>query len=136
MSTFREILFPAQTRLLPGHRWINITLRAFHLIGIAGLGAGFFYTGVDNAWHAYYYITLSTGLLMTLLSIWSNGIWLLQLRGQLILFKLLLLLTATVLPSIKFELILLIIALSSVVSHAPGDIRYYSIYHGRRIETI
>lgn len=113
-----------------------ITLRTLHLIGVAGLGAGFFYSGVDNAWHSYFYLTLGTGLILTLLSIWSNGLWLLQLRGQLILLKLLLLLMAMVLPSIKFELVLLLIVLSSVVSHAPGDVRYYSLYHRRRIESL
>ncbi|MCF6283360.1 MAG: hypothetical protein L3J28_14350, partial [Candidatus Polarisedimenticolaceae bacterium] len=80
--------------------------------------------------------TFVTGVMLALLSIWSNGIWLIQLRGQLILFKLLLLLMAIMLPEMKFGLILLLIMLSSVVSHAPGDIRYYSLYHRRRIESL
>lgn len=136
MSLFRQAIFPAKSRFLPAHRWINISLRTLHLIGIAGLGAGFFYAGVDDAWHNYFYLTLVTGLILALLSIWSNGIWLIQLRGQLILFKLLLLFMATLLPEMKFGLILLLIMLSSVVSHAPGEVRYYSLYHRRRIESL
>jgi hypothetical protein len=136
MNAFRATIFPAKSRFLPAHRWINITLRTLHLIGITGLGAGFFYMGVDDAWYNYFYLTLGTGLLLTLLSVWSNGIWLVQLRGQLIIFKLLLLITAMVLPDLKLGLVILLIALSSVVSHAPGDIRYYSLYHRRRIESL
>jgi len=136
MNVFRAALFPAKSRLLPAHRWINITLRTLHLIGIAGLGAGFFYVGVDDVWHSYLYLTLGTGLLLTLLSVWSNGIWLVQLRGQLIILKLFLLAAVMVMPDLKLGLIFLLIALSSVVSHAPGDIRYYSLYHRRRIESL
>ncbi len=136
MTSFRAVLFPSRSRFLPGHRWINITLRTLHLVGIAGLGAGFFYSGVDDSWQSYFHLTLSSGFLLLILSVWSNGIWLIQLRGQLIVLKLLLLLMAMLLPDIKFGLIILLVALSSVVSHAPGDIRYYSLYHRRRIETL
>ena len=130
------MLFPAQSRFLPGHRWINITLRTLHLVGMAGLGAGFLYAGLDENWLPYLYLTCLSGLLLMLLSIWSNGIWLIQLRGQLILLKLLLLVAVVLLPELKLELFVLVIALSSVVSHAPGDIRYYSLFHRRRIETL
>ena len=130
------MLFPAQSRFLLGHRWINITLRTLHLVGIAGLGAGFLYAGLDGSWLPYLYLTCISGLLLTLLSIWSNGIWLIQLRGQLILLKLLLLVAVVLLPELKLELFVLVIVLSSVVSHAPGDIRYYSLFHRRRIETL
>ncbi len=136
MASFRSALFPSRSRFLPGHRWINITLRTLHLIGIAGLGAGFFYSGVDDSWLSYLNLTISSGCVLLILSVWSNGIWLIQLRGQLIILKLVLLVAAMLLPDIKFGLILLLIALSSVVSHAPGDIRYYSLYHRRRIESL
>ncbi len=136
MTPFRAALFPSRSRFLPGHRWINITLRTLHLVGIAGLGAGFFYSGVDDSWQSYFHLTLSSGFLLLMLSVWSNGIWLIQLRGQLIILKLFLLLMAMLLPDIKFGLIILLVALSSVVSHAPGDIRYYSLYHRRRIESL
>jgi hypothetical protein len=136
MASFRATLFPNRSRFLPGHRWINIILRTLHLIGITGLGAGFLYSGVDDSWQSYLHLTLSSGFLLLMLSVWSNGIWLVQLRGQLIILKLILLLVAMLLPDLKFGLILLLIALSSVVSHAPGDIRYYSLYHRRRIESL
>ena len=136
MKFSRQTFFPPQSRLLPGHRWINITLRSLHLVGLAGLGAGFLYPGIDESWIGYLYLTLVSGVILVLLSIWSNGIWLLQLRGQAILFKLLLLVVAGIWPGVKVELFILVIIISSVVSHAPGDFRYYSLWHRRRIEQL
>ena len=136
MKYFRQTLFPLQSRLLPGHRWINITLRSLHLIGIAGLGAGYLYPVAGDSWVGYLCLALISGVILILLSIWSNGIWLLQLRGQAILFKLLLLVAAGVWPEVKAELFVIVIIISSVVSHAPGDFRYYSLWHRRRLEQL
>jgi hypothetical protein len=132
----KQTLFPAESRLLPGQRWINIGLRTLHLIGIAGLGGGYFYEAVDSSWLIFLYLTLVTGLALTLLAIWSNAIWLLQLRGQAILFKVLLLALMPFWPEYKVILMLLVIVISGLISHAPGNVRYFSIFHGRRIERL
>ena len=46
----KQLLFPAESRFLPGQRWVNILLRTLHLIGIAGLGGGFFYPSEGDLW--------------------------------------------------------------------------------------
>lgn len=128
-------LFPDESRFFPGQRWTNISLRTLHLIGLAGLGAGFLYAAADQSWRFYLYLTSLSGLGLMLISIWSNGIWLLQLRGQAILFKLLLLGLILIWPAWKMPLLLAVIVISGIVSHAPANVRYYSLYHRQRIDS-
>lgn len=131
-----RLLFPERSRDFPGKRWINICLRTLHLIGVAGAGYAFL-SVVDNAvWENYLRLTILSGVSLTLISIWSNGIFLLQLRGQAILLKILLLALILVLPDFKSQLFLSVLIISGLISHAPGDIRYFSIFHGKRIESI
>lgn len=133
MSLYR-MMFPAVSRSLPGLRWLNIGLRTLHLIGIAGSSGAFLYPMQTAAWVPYLWLTLLSGVGLMGLSLYSNGIWLLQLRGLAILFKLVLLGLMLVWPGFSWQLGLAVIVLSSVIAHAPGNLRYYSPWHGRRIE--
>ncbi len=81
-------------------------------------------------------MTLFSGLGLSLLFFWSNGIWLIQLRGQLILLKIFLLAAIPLWPAAGPALFITVILISGVVSHAPADLRYFSLFHGRRIERI
>ncbi len=134
--SLKELLFPAESRLFAGQRWVNISLRTLHLIGLAGIGSGLLYPAHAGASNNYLYLTLASGLALSLISIWSNAIWLLQLRGQAIIFKLLLLALIPMWPTASAWLLVVVIIISSYISHAPGDVRYYSIYHRSRIETL
>ncbi len=128
------ILFPPHSRTFPGKRWFNISLRTLHLIGVAGLGGAYLYDAPHELWQPYLWLSLGSGFAMVVLSLFSNGVWLLQLRGQLILFKLVLLGLMLWWPTFNLPLGMLVIVLSSVIAHAPGNVRYYSLWHGRRIE--
>ncbi|MFC1684218.1 hypothetical protein ACFL0R_01950 [Pseudomonadota bacterium] len=134
--SLRQLLFPPESRLFPGQRWLNIGLRTLHLIGLAGVGGGYFYAVADQRWLGFLYLTLGSGLVLMLLSLWSNAIWLVQLRGQAILLKLLLLVLIPFWPEQQAVLMVVVIVISGLVSHAPGDVRYYSLFHGRRIERL
>jgi len=129
-------LFPAQSRYLPGHRWINIGLRTLHLVGIAGIGGGFFYPAEGDLWRSFFHLALTSGLLLSLLFIYANGIWLLQLRGHVVMLKLLLLGLAMMWPDGAAGLVILVLVLSGWISHAPGDLRYYSLFHRRRLDRL
>jgi len=133
MSLF-SLIFPENSRGFPGMRWVNITLRTLHLIGIAGIGGAYLYTIEGREWMPYLWLTLFSGFGLMGISVYSNGIWLLQLRGVVILVKLFLLLIVTLMPQVSFPLIILVIILSGVVAHAPGNLRYYSIWHRKQIE--
>jgi hypothetical protein len=129
-------LFPDSSRQFHGQRWVNISLRTLHLVGLSGTGYGFLGAGTNFNWKAFLLLTIISGTSMMLISIWSNGIWLLQLRGQTILLKLVLLSIILLQPSYHAELFILVIVLSGLISHAPGNTRYYSVFYGRRIDSI
>lgn len=129
----KSVLFPAQARDFPGLRGLNITLRSLHLLGMAGLAAGYLYQAAAVALLPFWAITLYSGLAMVGLAIWSNGRWLLQLRGAVIMLKLLILWS---LPWLEGQFadgggwgMVVIILLSSVISHAPAQVRYYFVVH-------
>lgn len=130
----KALLFPRHSRTFSGKRWFNISLRTMHLIGVAGLGGAYLYDAPRELWQPYLWLSLGSGFAMVLLSLFSNGVWLLQLRGVLILFKLALLGVMLWLPGFNLQLGMAVIVLSSVIAHAPGNVRYHSLWHGRRIE--
>jgi hypothetical protein len=86
MNALRRALFPAESRYMPGNRWLNVILRTMHLVGIAGIGGGYFYASQGDTWRFYLDLCLVSGTLLALLFVYSNGLWLLQLRGLVIMF--------------------------------------------------
>tara|TARA_R110001583_G_scaffold48568_4_gene152180 strand:- start:1785 stop:2237 length:453 start_codon:yes stop_codon:yes gene_type:complete len=127
-------LFPLHSRQFAGKRWCKIGLRTLHLFGIAGIGGAFLYHAPANDWLPFLWLTLATGTLMVLIELWSHCIWLLQLRGILILIKLVLLgLTAILPPSFDSGILFVVIMISGVISHASSRQRYYSPFYGRKI---
>lgn len=135
MSLYRTF-FPINSRGFPGMRWVNISLRTLHLIGIAGLGGAYLYAVPQELWQPYLWLTLSSGIGLVCVSLYSSAIWLLQLRGQLILFKLILLGLILQWPALNWGVGMMVIAISSVIAHAPGNLRYYSLWHRRRLESL
>lgn len=126
MMTWQRILFPSKPRSYPGDRWVNITLRSIHLIGIAGTGGGFLFDLPATQYLPFWHLALGTGSLLVLLYVWENGRWLLQVKGMAVMFKLLLLFLAGHMPQWRAELFVVIVLISGVVAHAPGKVRGYS----------
>lgn len=125
-------LFPPEKRDFRGKRWVSITLRTLHLIGIGGLAGAYLYQLPEAAWHPYLLLAVGSGVLMVCMEIFVDGIWLLQLRGQAIFLKLLLLSSVFWLfDAPQAGIYLAVMVISGVVAHAPGKVRYYSIWHRR-----
>jgi predicted Co/Zn/Cd cation transporter (cation efflux family) len=137
-----RFLFPRDYRSFTGKRWTNITLRAAHLIGIAGLVGGFLYQSpkvvADGCFGLMPYLVLSvvSGFAIICLDIWTHGIWLIQLRGLAIFIKLILLLCIPFFKGYEAHVLMIVIVISGIIAHAPGDVRYFSVFHGRRIEDL
>ena len=114
-------------------RWTKISLRTLHLLAVAGVGGGVLF-GLDRElWFNYWWLALASGALMMLIDIISNPVWFVQVRGLVIAVKLILLVFLGAYPGWDNLLLAVIIILSAVISHAPGKLRYYSLYHGRVI---
>lgn len=116
-------------------RWTKISLRTLHLLSVAGVGGGILFGLDKNQWINYWWLALASGGLMMLVDIISNRIWLVQIRGLTIFLKLLLLALLGVNPAWDGYLLATIIVISGIISHAPGSLRYYSIYHGKVISS-
>lgn len=126
-SLVARTLFPARPRMFPGERWLNIILRSVHLVGVAGIGGGFLFGLDEKQWLPFWHLSLATGITLSLLYVWSSAIWLFQLKGLAIIAKVLLLGAAIALPAWRAELFMLIILISGLIAHAPGQVRGYLV---------
>ncbi len=117
-------------------RWTKISLRTLHLLAVAGVGGGILFGLEQDLWRSYWLLALVSGGLMMLVDIIANPLWLIQVRGLVIFLKLALLAMLGSYPSLDGYLLGAIIVISTVISHAPGKLRYYSVYHGKQILSI
>lgn len=134
--SFFNVFFPREEREFRGDRWVSISLRTLHLIGLIGVGGGFLFQAEEATWRPYWMLCAGSGAALICLYIWYSAIWVIQLRGLVILFKLGLLLCLPLVEGYEVHVLILIVVLSGIISHAPGDVRYYSIFHGRRLESL
>ncbi len=132
-NNVKSLFFPANNRGFIGKRWLMISLRTLHLVGICGIGANFLFELSIEQSHSYLYLTFFSGIAMVLIELWSNGVWLLQLKGMAIVVKLLLIGAMLWWPNYSAVLFIAAVIISGISSHAPGYIRYYSVWHRRRI---
>ncbi len=117
-------------------RWSKITLRSLHLVAVVGVGGGVFFGLEKYLWLNLWHLALVSGTLMMLMDVISNHLWLVQVRGLVVLLKLVLLLLLGNFPHWDSVILLFVIIMSAVISHAPGALRYYSLYHHRVINSV
>lgn len=115
-------------------RWSKISLRTIHLLAVAGVGGGILFGLEKELWLNYWWLALVSGAFMMLMDLVANPLWLAQVRGFVVILKLILLALLGGHPDWDRFLLIIIIVISAVVSHAPGKLRYYSLYH-RRVMT-
>ena len=110
-------------------RWTKISLRTLHLLAVAGVGGGILFGLEKDLWVNYWWLAMVSGLLMMLIDIVSNPVWVVQVRGVSIFLKLVLLAFLGHYPNWDGTIVVAVIIVSAVISHAPGKLRYYSLYH-------
>ena len=121
-----DFLPPPPDKLLPALRWLNISLRCLHLVGIAGISGGFLFDLPESQWLAYGYLALLSGGLLAALYVWTDEDWLWQLTGQVVLLKLTLLALSRVFPQWQVEIFILVIVLSAFFAHATARVRSWA----------
>jgi len=131
-----QLIFPPKSRDFKAKRWLKITLRTGHLIGMAGMTTYVLSDTFITDWLFFIHLTIASGVAMMLLDIWSNGVWLVQLRGQAIIIKLILFAALLMTEQHDSLLFFSMIIISGLIAHAPSNVRYYSIFHRRRIESL
>jgi len=116
-------------------RWSKITLRTLHIIAVAGVGGGIIFGLDQSQWLHYWWLSVITGFGLVLIDALANRVWLIQVRGLSVYIKLALLVCLWKFPAWDIALLLTIIVLSAVISHAPSKLRYYSPYHRKVIRS-
>ncbi len=86
-----RVIFPRESRDFVGKRYISIGLRTLHLMGIAGFAGFFLFALPIEIWRPFAILAVSSGIALIGVEIFSDGIWLLQLRGLAVILKLLIL---------------------------------------------
>lgn len=123
-------LFPNEKREFAGKRHLLIGLRTLHLMGVSGY-AGFFLFGLESSqWFHLGLLALISGLLMLSLELWSDAIFVLQMRGLAVLLKLAIFGWILFEPAWRVEGFFAIILLAGYFSHAPAKVRYYLPFSG------
>ena len=117
-------------------RWSKISFRTLHLVSVAGVGGGILFGLDKNLWVNYWWLALVSGALLMLIDAVSNPVWLVQVRGIAVYLKLILLVLMVSYPAWDSYLLIVIIVISGMISHAPSNLRYYSIYHRKIIRSI
>ncbi len=107
-------------------RLTKVMVRTIHLIGMAGMFGAAMYGASEPT---YFYLTMVSGIVLVGMEAWSGWIWFVQLRGLAVYVKLLLLLSLHFALQHTIVILILVIAISGFMSHAPGWIRYYSLLH-------
>jgi len=125
-----------KTDIIPsftGKRWLKVILRTIHLVGFAGV---FVSTVTESNDMVYWLITIISGLGLLVLEALSNLIWFVQVRALVMYAKFILLYLLFVFPDYAWYLLVAMVVLSGIISHAPSSLRYYSFIHRKMIKSL
>lgn len=129
-----ETLPVAPLRSFPGIRWVRISLRTAHLIAmgllVGGVAVG---TPIDQLAFALW-ATLVSGGLFVVIELYQSLNFLVQVKGVVVLLKLLLLIAAIEFPGSALPMLIAAIVIGGMSSHMPGRYRHYSLWHGRALQ--
>jgi len=131
--SIKTLVFPEQSRGFKGKRWVDVILRTIHLVGLLGIAGGILFQAPESQWYIYFLTTILSGIAMISISIWSNGKWMLQNRGLAIIVKFSLLLLIPTFPNLALQILIIVVIISGISSHAPARFRYYSPFYGKEI---
>jgi hypothetical protein len=84
----------------------------------------------------FYLVTILSGLGLILIDIYTNGIWLIQNRGWIILLKVMVFANLSLFGSGSRWVLILLLFVSGIISHTTANQRYYSLYHRKRVDLL
>lgn len=118
-------------RALRHPRAWNIALRTAHIAAGGALFGGHVFDVGPERLAAWLWVTLLTGIVLVLLEVRHGGRWPAEVRGAMVLVKLLLLCLLPWLWGYRVGLLAAVIVLGSVGSHMPKRLRHYSLLERR-----
>ena len=113
-------------RDFPGRRWLSVSVRSLHLVGVVLLGIALLGSGDPNTAGQ---MVLATGLSLYGMDLWCNPKHFGELAGVFILLKLLLVGAILAFPAAAVPLFWALVVTSSLVSHAPRPFRHIRVFN-------
>ena len=122
---------PADTRRIPHARAWNIAARSVH-IAVTGIlmGAHVFDVPADRLW-PYLWTAIVTGSILIALEVYPDGHWFHEGCALALYAKLILLCLVPFFWEFRVPILLAVVVVASVGSHAPRRIRHYSVVFKR-----
>lgn len=132
-SLLRELLLPARPRELPGKRWLKIFLRGLHVLA-AGLFVGASVFPATPQEHKMCLVAaVLTGVMLVSLDLYESGAFLLQVRGAVLVAKLACLCLLPWLGAARNPVLMVLVVVAVVSSHAPAKVRYHLLFGRGRV---
>ena len=113
---------------------MKILLRATHVPCAGILTAAYLFDAGASSRTAWMVGTVVSGLLILLLDLHETGVFLLQVRGLVVLGKIVLLAMLPLLDAYRVPLLVGLLAISVLASHAPSGVRYYLVFGSDRFK--
>jgi hypothetical protein len=128
---WRALLFPHPERRLPGERWLRMALRTLHIASMAVLVGGHVFDVPAPELRLALGWTVTSGVLLVLLEVHGTLDWLFQVRGLATVLKVALASSVGMLWEQRVPILMAVLAIGSLSSHAPSRIRHHSLLTGR-----
>ncbi len=109
-----------------GQRWLSITLRSFHLVGVVLAAMAIF--GSSPYRVVAFASMFATGLGLYGIELWNSHQHWRELAGAFTLFKILLVLVMILFPNYTAGLFWFLLISSSLISHAPKPVRHKRLF--------
>ena len=130
----KKLIFPKPLREFPLQRWVRISVRTWHLMAMGYLLGGVALGTPVNAENPALMHTLLSGLVFSALEVYASGVWFLQLKGQAVLVKMVLLGASFHTAGDPMPWLWAAVVIGGISSHMPGRYRYYSVFHGKVVK--
>jgi len=130
MAFLGRFLFPAEPRPLPGRRGLKIGFRALHALCAAFLLGAVAFEASPDTERLTLHCAVGTGVLLLLLDLHETGVFLVQVRGLVVLIKLSVVAALPWMAAGRVWALAAIFVLSVLSSHAPASVRYRVLIGG------
>ena len=120
---------------LPAARSLRTTLRTAHTLAFGTYYGGHVFSVAPEGLLPALAAVMVTGGAFMAFEIWRAPVWVAQIRGVACYLKLALLLSVAACWEYRIAILTLVVVIATVISHAPGRVRYYSLLHMREVTT-
>lgn len=111
-------------------RWVRITLRTAHIIFFSALVGGHIFGAAADDLLPWLYGAVGTGAALSATFLYQTRRWPVEIRGVAIMVKVGLLCVIPFWWEARVPILVIVIVLSSYVSHMPGRYRYWVVGKG------